>query len=636
MDDELLNATSPSGRIIRYTYTARGQRATMTDPKGGVVNYVYDKDRNLVTLSDQRGKTTTWIYDELERVSSMIDPLGRTTTMSYDAMGNTTSTIDRMGRTTSITYDVLYRPTQIQYADATVTYSYDAAGRRTSVNDTHSGSITWTYDNTNRLLSETTSVGTVSYTYNSAGERITMTAADRPAVNYAYDTSGRPSTISQNLGQGLETFTYGYDILSRRTSLQRPNGVTTTYSYDEVSRLTQLKHQKGTDPAVEDFQYTFNADDEIASINSIYSSPLLPLEKTVSPADAANRIPNFGTATLVFNNIGETTSETDASGTANYQWDARGRLTQVTLPGSEVVSYTYDALGRRKSRTAGGITTTFLYDNQDIVLDIVSDGSRIDYLNGLSIDDKLRQSSTATGSLYFIQDNLRSTVVLTGATGSVSERIQYEAFGESGVSTLTRYLYTGRERDPLTGLIYYRARWYDPQQGRFLSEDPIRFNGGNNFYAYVNNNPLNFIDPNGLKERLPNEAEKAEIQKTLDKLNQCNCLSGLDDYFVKQGADYLGQMMKNGELIIEDDHLPGYQTGVTKVRAIYPFPVIVVDPNNTGLQCRTLMHEWYHVAYYGGDPLKVLIYSAWWSFIDTNHDDAENFAKRVCKACGLE
>src|SRR5207245_380731 len=154
------------------------------------------------------------------------------------------------------------------------------------------------YDNANRMLSETTPQGIVSYTYNLADERVSMTAADRPPVNYTYDSAGRLSTIGQDLGQvtGMETFTYGYDILSRRNSLQRPNNVNTNYSYDEDNRITQLKHQAGTNTPVENFQYSFNADDEIASINSLFSAPIVPSAQAVSPGDPTNRILQFGSS----------------------------------------------------------------------------------------------------------------------------------------------------------------------------------------------------------------------------------------------------------------------------------------------------------------------------------------------------
>jgi RHS repeat-associated protein len=140
------------------------------------------------------------------------------------------------------------------------------------------------------------------------------------------------------------------------------------------------------------------------------------------------------------------------------------------LPNGQTVGYGYDALGRRSSRTFNGATTSFLYDGGDVVLDRTG-ATTVDYLNGAGVDEKLRQTS-GIGNLYFLQDHLGSTSVLTGSTGSVVERARYEAFGAGGASFNTRYGYTGREFDDATGLMHYRARWYDPQQGRFLTEDP--------------------------------------------------------------------------------------------------------------------------------------------------------------------
>lgn len=79
----------------------------------------------------------------------------------------------------------------------------------------------------------------------------------------------------------------------------------------------------------------------------------------------------------------------------------------------------------------------------------------------------------------------------------IGQAFQYDAFGASAGSSLTRYGYTGRELDSLTGLMHYRSRWYDPQQGRFMSENPIGFEGGLNLYGYVGNNPMMYTDPSG-------------------------------------------------------------------------------------------------------------------------------------------
>ncbi|HEV2826447.1 MAG TPA: RHS repeat-associated core domain-containing protein [Pyrinomonadaceae bacterium] len=106
----------------------------------------------------------------------------------------------------------------------------------------------------------------------------------------------------------------------------------------------------------------------------------------------------------------------------------------------------------------------------------------------------------------------------SSTTSRVVEQLPYDSFGNSSGTSLTRYGYTGRERDPDTGLLYYRARFYDPQLGRFISEDPARFSGGRNWYAYVSNNPVNSTDPSGLWEtKAHNEIIDQAFAHCLDK-----------------------------------------------------------------------------------------------------------------------
>jgi RHS repeat-associated protein len=509
-DDQLTKAISASGRVLRYTYDERGQQETVTDVLGGVVRFAYDSRRNLTTVTDQRGNTLTFKYDELFRAVGMRDPLGKESTVDYDGEGNITSSLDRLGRRSDMTYDGLNRQSRITYADAVVNTSYDAAGRRTRIDDSQAGFVTWTYDAANRRLTEATPQGTVTYAYNFASQRISMSAADRTAVNYGYDSAGRLQSITQN----AETFTYAYDTLSRVASLQRPNGVATSYFYDSVNHLARMVHASGmplTSPeaptpanAIEDFRYSYDQDDEISSITSLVSENTLPAPRDASAANASNRIAQFGSTTYTFDDQGQTTTKTDGQGMTTYTWDARGRMTGATLPNGEAVTYGYDALGRRANASldpAGSTpsqSTTFLYDGANVVLDRNSDSSSVEYLNGPGIDNKLRQKSASTGSLHFMSDHLGSTIALTSETGGVIERQQYEPFGQTSSSQLTRYGFTGRERDNATGLMYYRARWYDPQIGRFMSEDPIGLEGGQNFYAYVQDNPVNLVDPFGL------------------------------------------------------------------------------------------------------------------------------------------
>src|SRR6185369_2518350 len=132
-----------------------------------------------------------------------------------------------------------------------------------------------------------------------------------------------------------------------------------------------------------------------------------------------NRLTSTSGATYVYDANGNLTSKTDSSGTTQNAWDFENRLKQVTLPSGTTVGYKYDALGRRIQRIPStGATTNFIYDGQDVVKDLNSDGSTVDYLNGPGVDNKLRLTDSrliALGPLYFLQDQLGSTTALTNS-----------------------------------------------------------------------------------------------------------------------------------------------------------------------------------------------------------------------------
>src|SRR5262249_46665924 len=144
------------------------------------------------------------------------------------------------------------------------------------------------------------------------------------------------------------------------------------------------------------------------------------------------------------------------------------------------VSYSYDALGRRVQRTSTTSgTTKFVYDGLDVVRDLDANGVTVaEYLNGIEIDDKVRQTINGAAS-YFLTDHLATTRSFTDSLGSITSTLSYDSFGNvSTGSAPTRYGYTSREVDSDADLLYYRSRWYDTRQGRFISQDPIGLVGG--------------------------------------------------------------------------------------------------------------------------------------------------------------
>ncbi len=180
----------------------------------------------------------------------------------------------------------------------------------------------------------------------------------------------------------------------------------------------------------------------------------------------------------------------------SYQWDARNRLVGITGPGT-TASFTYDALGRRATRTSNGQTQAYQYDGADIIRD-----ANADYVQGPGIDNVLDRKDTAIGNNeYYLKDHLGSTIALTDQSGNITTQYAYSPFGQVakiGANSNNYFEYTGRENDG-TGLYFYRARYYSPDQKRFIAEDPLGFGGGDtNLYAYVYGNPINLTDPSGL------------------------------------------------------------------------------------------------------------------------------------------
>jgi RHS repeat-associated protein len=165
----------------------------------------------------------------------------------------------------------------------------------------------------------------------------------------------------------------------------------------------------------------------------------------------------------------------------------------------EVVRFTYDVLGRRVERIMPASSVGYLYDGQDILREQSPRTPTLQYVHGPGIDEPLGRTSNGTLASFYHADGLGSILKTTNASGVVTLTRQYDSWGKLEVGATTgSYAYTGREWDPETGLYYYRARYYDPKIGRFISEDPIGFEGGVNYYEYAASSPVANTDPFGL------------------------------------------------------------------------------------------------------------------------------------------
>ena len=191
----------------------------------------------------------------------------------------------------------------------------------------------------------------------------------------------------------------------------------------------------------------------------------------------------------------------DPSG-KSYSWDLENRLVSAVVQGSGTVTFKYDPFGRRIQKSSWLGTTNYLYDGIRVVEMTNATGAEFSgYAQGPAIDEPLAILSGNTAN-YYQGDEQGSITALTNSSGTVVQNYVYDAYGntKSSSGTLTNpFQYTAREFDSETGLYYDRARYYNPTQGRFLSEDPIGFGGGNDFYPYADNNPVAYSDPFGLQ-----------------------------------------------------------------------------------------------------------------------------------------
>ena len=545
----VISTTDANGNTTQFVYDTLNRLTRVTDANGNVTNNAYDVNGNLILVTDANGNTTSFTYDSMDRTVSITDPLGKSDTFGYDGNENLIVTTDRNGQVINFQYDSLNQLVKKTLPGNLVTdFVYDLVGNTTNISDPDS-KLLFTYDGADRLTSVATTGSsnqpevTINYTYDLNGNRKTMVDTTG-TTNYTYDVLNRIKDITNPASQSVG---FDYDALSRRIKTTLPNGVTTDFTYDSNSQLTSLDHKLGA-ATLSSFGYSYdnvgNRDSMSTTrtgvtvnnnLNYIYDNiyqltqatrPLAsqpdetfnydPLgnrlrrdgQATNSTVGGANRLLDDTKFTYTYDDNGNLIQKVDkgTNATTDYTYDAENQLIHIDLPGGSVAQYRYDGLGRRIEKDVDGLVTRYVYDNEDIIVEL--DGNNIEvarYTHGFGIDEPLIMARGGQ-SLFYQADGLGSITDLTDTNGAVVQSYVYDSFGniEQQVGAFVNpYTFTGREFDAESGLCYYRARYYDSSVGRFVNEDPIGLLGGLNLYAYVLGNPINNTDAFGLAGTSP-------------------------------------------------------------------------------------------------------------------------------------
>jgi RHS repeat-associated protein len=524
----------PGGRIETLSYDAAGRLWTKTDRKSVTTTFGYDGGGRLSSKSYSDGTpAVTYGYDEADRMlsaSNGTDTLG----MTYDVAGrllteastlNSTSltyTYDQTDRRQNVSlggtemvgyhYDPAGRLDKVLRGSAEFGFSYDAADRRQQMTYPNGLNTIYNYDALSRLTAVGAGQGNVAttefhYGYDAVGNRTSKTALGY-AETYGYDDLDRlTSAVRTGAGAGNEGF--GYDAVGNRQS-SSGNGVTTGATYNMRNELTARDsggptrflgalNEPGTvtvngQPAAMLAGNVFEAQVPLSDGSNTVHVQARDASGNVSTQDyQVNVTPQHEGYTYDLN--GNLETKTEGSDTWHYYWSAENQLVRVEKNSVELARFSYDPLGRRVRKIAGGVTVSYVYDGQDILRETRSDGTTYTYVHGPGIDEPLARVDGSGAIAYYHADGLGSIVKMTDQSGATLSNRLYDTWGNLQLGAdQPGYAFTGREWDPEINLYYYRARYYDPKAGRFISEDPTQAGD----YGYAADNPAVFTDPTGL------------------------------------------------------------------------------------------------------------------------------------------
>lgn len=499
----VISITDGNGNAMRYKYDSLDQMIEVTSPLGPLTRYSFDASGNVETRTDANGNGSTIGCDELNRIVHIAYPIGNVT-FTYDAEGNILEARNDgvgLNDTTYYQYDALDRPisVKVDYGifNKTIEYEYDEVGNRKRMKDPEGGSTTYGYDALDRLTRVTDPSGrNTTFTYDAGGRRVQVNYPNGVQTAYTYDSADHILNVqTSNSSTILLNFGYTYDKVGNRLTMTDKASNLTTYIYDGIYRLTDVFYPSG-----KTVQYTY---DLVSNRISETINATLTIWYTY---DADNRLITDGTASYLYDANGNLISKTIGSSTTTYQYDYENRLVQVILPNSTTVNYRYSPFGDRLAKSIGNATTYFLYDHYDVLAEYNASGVRTaEYVHGHVISpdfDEPISINRSGNKAYYHLDSLGSVVLLTNATGSLINFYSYEAFGDvvfEFEAILNTHKFTAKEYDKIIGLYFYRSRYYDAIAGRFVVKDPFGIVDGINLYVYVGDNPVNFVDPCGRK-----------------------------------------------------------------------------------------------------------------------------------------
>jgi len=511
--NRISQSTDALNRSQTYQYNNHNQLSQSTDGNNDITTYQW-KQGNLLSEKSNSAGTNHYYYNKLGQISQEQNP-NAINSYDYDASHRLKSSYDTRqswtaptGQPTSKALHYHYSPGGLldrltdNQGDET-DYRYDPTGRLTTLWDGNWDSTQFSYDAGGRLTQQTNpNQISQSYSYR-ADDSLQSHQAKNTTTNttlldqqYQFDPLGRVKQLTETLNTSTETTDYLYDSLGRLTQADNQNTANLqNWHYDALGNRTQQVIGTTKEISIHD------AANQLIEIRN--ASPTGTLKQAFIYDGNGNQIKHCQGTSVTRN---PSTNECTGSTETTLTYNADQELIQVSKTGIPTEHYKYDSQGRRVEKIIGANNvsntnrTRYHYNGDNIYAQyIASDSTNPQYRYvQLGLDQPLSRYNETEQTTYYLQGGHNNILGTTDEQGTLSTSQQYDSWGntKNQNGSTPQYGYQGREPDN-TGLIYYRARYYQPKTGRFTQQDPKGFIDGINKYAYAINSPVNYSDPYG-------------------------------------------------------------------------------------------------------------------------------------------